>query len=132
MRGGSNPGGTSSQKFVGKLGHPSEDNTGLIYMRARYYDPVNGRFASEDPAKVGRSWFTYCADNPVNYHDQTGREMSASDIIKALEEIMNTCDANWSLPWVTALKLKMAKDAWKVAIDYIYVLISELGRKGYH
>ena len=36
VRGGVNPGGTSSHKFVGALGHPSEDNTGLIYMRARY------------------------------------------------------------------------------------------------
>ena len=40
---------TSKHKFVGSLGHPSDDETGLVYMRARYYDPVVGRFASEDP-----------------------------------------------------------------------------------
>ena len=36
-------------KYCGSLGHPSENTTGLIYMRARYYDPVLGRFISEDP-----------------------------------------------------------------------------------
>ncbi len=29
---------TSKHKFVGGLGHTSEDETGLVYMRARYYD----------------------------------------------------------------------------------------------
>ena len=72
VRGGTNPGGTSSHKFVGQLGHPSEDNTGLIYMRARYSDPILGRFASEDPARHGRNWFTYCDNTPVNAVDATG------------------------------------------------------------
>jgi len=36
--------GSSSQKYVGGLGHESEGNTSLIYMRARYMDPVLGRF----------------------------------------------------------------------------------------
>jgi YD repeat-containing protein len=28
---------TTKHKFVGALGHPSDDETGLIYMRARHY-----------------------------------------------------------------------------------------------
>ena len=38
---------TSKHKFVGASGHPCEDETGLTYMRARYYDPQIGRFVSE-------------------------------------------------------------------------------------
>ena len=72
VRGGTNPGGTSKHKFVGKLGHPSEDETGLIYMRARYYDPVVGRFASQDPACDGFNWYAYCSDDPVNCTDESG------------------------------------------------------------
>src|SRR5262249_34286589 len=30
------PAGSTRHKFCGGLGHPSEDETGLIYMRARY------------------------------------------------------------------------------------------------
>jgi RHS repeat-associated protein len=64
---------TTKHKFVGALGHPSDDETGLIYMRARHYDPVCGRFVSEDPAGTGSNWFLYCADNPVCAVDRDGR-----------------------------------------------------------
>jgi len=71
VRGSSGPSGTR-HKFVGKLGHPSDDETGLIYMRARYYDPVTGRFESEDPSGNGINWYVYCSNNPVNKIDPTG------------------------------------------------------------
>src|SRR5581483_9461090 len=64
---------TSKQKFVGSLGHPSDDETGLIYMRARYMDPITGRFVSEDRAKHGNNWFMYANDNPVRYADPDGK-----------------------------------------------------------
>ncbi len=73
VRGGNNPGGTSSHKFVGQLGHPSEDNTVLIYMRARYYDPSVGRFISEDLSGHGVNWYIYGSDNPVNARDANGK-----------------------------------------------------------
>ena len=68
-----NPGtATSKQGFVGGLGHVSDD-TGLVYMRARYMDPQTGRFVSEDPGKQGPNWFAYCHDNPVRFTDQSGK-----------------------------------------------------------
>jgi RHS repeat-associated protein len=60
--------------YVGGLGHESEGNTGLIYMRARYMDPVLGRFISEDPAGDGNNWFVYCGDNPANSTDASGHK----------------------------------------------------------
>lgn len=77
--------GISKHKFVGKLGHVSEDETGLIYMRARYMDPVLGKFVSEDPAGDGVNWFTYCYNNPVNLLDENGKASGA--INPALEII---------------------------------------------
>lgn len=66
----------SSHWFVGGLGHTMEDSTGgLIYMRARWYDPGTGRFVSEDPAKDGNNWYVYCAGNPVNSVDDTGESV---------------------------------------------------------
>ncbi|MGI4791254.1 MAG: RHS repeat-associated core domain-containing protein [Janthinobacterium lividum] len=67
--------GTASSKmgFVGGLGHLSEANTGLIYMKARYYDPALGRFESQDPGFDGNSWFVYCNNDPTNQVDANGR-----------------------------------------------------------
>ena len=41
-------------------------------MKARYYDPSLGRFASEDVAKDGSNWFVYVRNNPVTGLDKTG------------------------------------------------------------
>jgi RHS repeat-associated protein len=67
---------TSKHAFVGGLGHPTEDNTGLIYMRARWMDPVTGTFVSEDPAGHGVNWFVYCSSSPVSFTDTNGQEES--------------------------------------------------------
>ena len=49
-----------------------DEETGLIYLRARYYDSGVGAFVSEDPAKDGLNWYSYCAGNPVMLVDSTG------------------------------------------------------------
>ena len=59
---------------MGGCGHLSEAATGLIYMRARYYDPNMGRFVSEDQKESGNNWFIYCEDNPTNMVDATGKD----------------------------------------------------------
>ena len=53
-------------------------NTGLQYLRARYYNTDTGRFISKDnwrgeisfPKSLNR--FSYCYDNPVLYKDSSG------------------------------------------------------------
>ena len=64
---------TSKHGYVGNLGHASEDETGLIYMQARYCDPQVGRFVNQDPKQDGDNWLVYCNNNPINYIDATGK-----------------------------------------------------------
>ena len=49
-----------------------DEETGLIYLRARYYDPSVGRFISEDPIRDGMNWYAYCGNSPVMMVDPSG------------------------------------------------------------
>ena len=56
-------------------GRELENETGLYYYRARYYDPELGRFISEDP--IGFSGgdvnlFRYVENDPINRVDPSG------------------------------------------------------------
>ena len=48
--------------------------TGLYYFRARWYDPITGRFLSKDPAGIsfGLNQYEAFANNPVNVRDPFG------------------------------------------------------------
>ncbi|HEX9967958.1 MAG TPA: RHS repeat-associated core domain-containing protein [Solirubrobacterales bacterium] len=58
---------------LGFNGQYTNESTGLIYLRARTYDPVTAQFVSVDPlvAKTGEP-YGYAADNPVNASDPAG------------------------------------------------------------
>ncbi len=56
-------------------GEAFDAETGLYYLRARYYDPVAGRFLSVDPkADQGQHPYAYAGADPVNGHDPTGTQ----------------------------------------------------------
>jgi RHS repeat-associated protein len=47
--------------------------TGLTYLRARYYDPSTGQFLTRDPMEMNtREPYEYTGGNPVNMVDPTG------------------------------------------------------------
>jgi RHS repeat-associated protein len=57
---------TNASQFTGR----ENDDTGLYYYRARYYDPRLGSFVSEDP--IDPMGFVYAADQPTNLIDPFG------------------------------------------------------------
>lgn len=56
----------------GYRGEYTDAESGLIYLRARMYDPQTGRFINEDPVKEGYNWYLYCSSNPINFIDPSG------------------------------------------------------------
>ena len=54
-------------------GQQYDQISGQYYLRARYYNPVVGRFLQEDVYRGdGLNLYTYCKDNPVVYYDPSG------------------------------------------------------------
>lgn len=55
-------------------GREWDKETGLYYYRARYYDPMEGRFISKDPIGFlgGINLYTYVQNNSINWTDPTG------------------------------------------------------------
>lgn len=78
--------GGSKADTLGKLnpfryrGYVYDDETGLYYLRSRYYKPEWCRFINADTVlgKVGavgsQNLFAYCGNNPVNRHDPAGNK----------------------------------------------------------
>jgi RHS repeat-associated protein len=64
--------GTSTTP-LGYDGQYTSQDTGLIYLRNRVYDPATAQFLTVDPLEmVTRAPYNYASDNPVNHSDPTG------------------------------------------------------------
>ncbi|SFW38032.1 RHS repeat-associated core domain-containing protein [Luteibacter sp. UNCMF366Tsu5.1] len=63
----------------GYTGHVADSDTDLIYMQARYYDPIVGRFVGIDPSRpapgdpFGFNRFAYANNSPLVHIDPDGR-----------------------------------------------------------
>jgi RHS repeat-associated protein len=69
----------------GKLDHVTQftgkdldEDTGLYYFNARWYDQETGRFISVDPMYDGLNWYTYCSNNPLIFIDPDGQVATPS------------------------------------------------------
>lgn len=68
----------------GYTGEQYDEETGLLYLRARYYDPAIGRFISVDPY-LGRleepgtqNRFVYVKNNPLGFVDPLGLDTTGT------------------------------------------------------
>ena len=85
---------TANNPF-GWKGRPVDPETGLIYIRHRYYDPDMGRFITPDPLGYvdGPSVYGFGMNSPVSYGDPLGLT-SRSDITSG------TLFYTWHLGWI--------------------------------
>jgi RHS repeat-associated protein len=64
--------GTASTP-LGFAGQYTDAESGLQYLRARFYDPGTGQFLSRDPLEaLTREPYPYAGDNPLRFTDPSG------------------------------------------------------------
>ncbi|MGI6501485.1 MAG: DNRLRE domain-containing protein [Anaerostipes sp.] len=67
-----------------------DSSTGQYYLNARYYNPEDGRFLTEDTYRGEsnqpdtQNLYAYCAGNPVNYVDPSGHKYYMESNVRAL------------------------------------------------
>ena len=71
----------SIENRIQYTGQQYDQETGQYYLRARFYNPVIGRFTQEDTYRGdGLNLYAYCGNNPVMYYDPSGHDgMAYSD-----------------------------------------------------
>ena len=78
----------------------ARDDTGLDYLRARYYDSQGGTFLSEDSypgeatAPLSQNRYSYVQNNPVNYTDPSGHFWNS--IKKGWNYVKKTASNAWN------------------------------------
>jgi RHS repeat-associated protein len=65
-----------NQLRYGWTGREYDAETGLYYLRARYYSPTQRRFLAEDPVASGLSPYAYVGGSPLEATDPSGMMMS--------------------------------------------------------
>jgi RHS repeat-associated protein len=62
-------------------GYQYDEESGLYYLNARYYDSVTARFITEDTYQGEKNYplslnlYTYCQNNPIMYDDPSGHSI---------------------------------------------------------
>ncbi|PYG83894.1 RHS repeat-associated protein [Ruminiclostridium sufflavum DSM 19573] len=70
----------TAENSIRYAGEFFDNETGLYYLRARYYDPYIGRFTTEDSYwgedenPLSLNLYTYCANDPIQYVDPSGHK----------------------------------------------------------
>jgi len=79
-----------------------DNETGLYFYRARYYDPSMSRFLKEDPGQFsgGINFYNYTMNSPVGWTDPTGLGLSPEQCEKLFKSILKR---------VTLLEEKLGK-----------------------
>jgi len=101
---------SSAQAGLGYTGEWFDNSTGLVYLRARWYDVGAGRFTRRDPARLEENLYLYASGDPIDRIDPLGL-LSNETIVKSFgvytfDEVLSIIELSGDWGY-----LKMLQDA---------------------
>jgi RHS repeat-associated protein len=122
--------GTTPNSYLYR-GEQYDSDLGLYYLRARYYNPLTGRFMSRDPEDGNRlnpttlHKYLYAGGDPVNRLDPTGRaELFQSALITG-GSALTTTEASIAFVGGTAAEIAEVMSQIAVTTAEITQLLAE-------
>jgi RHS repeat-associated protein len=91
-----------------------DNETGLYYLRARYYDPYIGRFISEDSYwgednnPLSLNLYKCCYNNPIRFIDPSGHNAEQIDVLIGKIDIMK--ELWWEAQKNTSISVELRKE----------------------
>ncbi|HEY1525710.1 MAG TPA: RHS repeat-associated core domain-containing protein [Candidatus Angelobacter sp.] len=118
--------GTFVQPFR-YTGREFDSETGLLYYRARYYDPQSGRFLNEDPIRfdAGINFYTYVDNNPITWIDPKGKQKDS--VTASLENAIRNGNSAEIQNILDAAKDVLSDEAKELGKQWIKTLRSRCG-----
>ncbi|WP_456094014.1 polymorphic toxin-type HINT domain-containing protein [Paenibacillus sinensis] len=125
---------SNSFKYAGEM---YDAETGLYYLRARYYDPSIGRFINEDTVEgqidnpLSLNLYTYVGNNPLIRVDPSGNSWISDQWysfvvqMKSVHSSWESAMSFWTLgftdPFFTSAKVPMnSKEYWYAQAEVIF------------
>ncbi|KAL2852058.1 hypothetical protein BJY01DRAFT_244674 [Aspergillus pseudoustus] len=88
----------------------TDNRTGLVYLRSRFYQPAHGSFLTMDTLTTKENRYSYCAGDPINLADSTGHCEGWAWVVG----LVVGAAIGWAISGPLALKLfGEAMGAWK-------------------
>ena len=84
-----------------------DTETGLYYLKSRYYDPNTGRFINADSELcsnnniLGYNMFAYCGNNPINRFDPIGKSWVSLTMLIIIASSLFGCTSKSSYSFTT-------------------------------
>jgi len=111
-------------------GYMEDNETGLYYLTARYYNPVQGAFLSKDPElgdndnPLSQNEYTYVENNPVNFADKDGQRrftVKKSTSTKSSKAKQLEANKQQGVNAHTTARNKLKSRGWKIKGEEVSV-----------
>ena len=114
-------GGDATASLLGYQSQPTDPTTGLTDMGARNYDPIQGRFTTQDSVfgnasdPLSLNQYTYGQDSPLDNTDPTGQMIYCGSNCSRADQVITRTYSEISIAHATGVAVPTA---WTSALRF--------------